>query len=246
MSTTANPALTLSIVSHGHAQFIDKTLSDILALGWDVNTYEILLTFNIPEDHTFVERYQKLPLRTIVNQRPVGFGANQNAAFRESRGRFFIIVNPDIRITQLDLKALLCPFDRPRVGACAPLVVSSEGVIQDSSRRFPTLGRLAWRILSRRREPEYAIGTEPIDVDWVAGMFVVFDRHAYEQIGGFDERYFMYFEDVDLCARLRRAGRQVLLQPTTSVIHDAQRASHRNAVHLRWHLRSALRYFTGL
>lgn len=246
MNEIEKPLLSLSIVSHGHARFVKELLSDLRALGWRSATYEILLTFNVPENRTFVENYADLPIRTIVNERPAGFGANQNAAFQKSHGRFFVIVNPDIRIAQLDLNALLAPLEHSLVAACAPLVVSSDGAIQDSSRRFPTIIGLACRILSGRRGAEYSIGKEPIRVDWVAGMFVVFSRQAYEQVGGFDERYFMYFEDVDICARLRRAGLQIVLQPSTSVIHDAQRASHRSPVHLRWHLRSAIRYFTGV
>ena len=77
-------------------------------------------------------------------------------------------------------------------------------------------------------------------------MFVLFRKEAWESVKGFDERYFMYFEDVDICRRLRRCGWEVKYDCRVTVQHDAQRASLRNLQHLRWHMRSALRYFTGL
>lgn len=244
----SRPRLSLSIVSHGHAAMLPSLLGDLRALcdRWPPGSIELLLTFNFPEDSGFLDAFADLPLRTHTNARPAGFGANQNAAFRRARGERFAIVNPDIRIHTLDLGALLSQFDGRSIGAVAPRVVSGDGALQDNARCFPTVGRLAWRALSGRFDNDYAAVGSPIEVDWVAGMFVVFDRIAWQAVDGFDERFFMYFEDVDLCRRLRRAGWSVLYQSATEVIHDAQRASHRDPVHLRWHLRSAVRYFVGL
>ena len=72
--------------------------------------------------------------------------------------------------------------------------------------------------------------------DWVGGMFMLFSREMFSAIRGFDERYFLYYEDVDLCARLTLRGYKVCLTPKSKVIHQAQRTSHRNLRYLRWHL----------
>ena len=79
--------------------------------------------------------------------------------------------------------------------------------------------------------------------DWVAGMFMLFPHEVFQNIGGFDERYFLYYEDVDLCARLTLANYRILLCSTVSVVHDARRSSHKNLRYMRLHLTSMLRFF---
>lgn len=129
----------------------------------------------------------------------------------------------------------------------APVVLSDDGHIEDSARRFPTLRRFSMRVLLRQRNPDYKVAAEPYPVDWVAGMFVVFRRDAYQQVAGFDDRrFYMYLEDADICHRLHKKGWQTMVNPNAQVIHMAQRASRRNLQHLRWHIVSALRFLTGL
>lgn len=238
-----NVQIALSIVSHGQAGLIRSLLADLAALS--NHNFEVIITVNVPEDES---AYQGgvFPLRIIRNDTPKGFGANHNAAFRETSARWFAVVNPDIRLNTLDFETLLRPFDVQDVAAVAPVVLSSDGKVEDSARRFPTLVRFAKRVLLRQRNADYQVGFEPYPVDWVAGMFVVFRREAYQQIAGFDDRrFFMYLEDADICRRLGLNGWQVVVNPCVEVIHMAQRASHKNLKHLRWHAVSALRYLTG-
>jgi N-acetylglucosaminyl-diphospho-decaprenol L-rhamnosyltransferase len=241
---TAPPLVSLSVVSHGQGQLVKNLLRD-LSQGLDL-PFEVVLTLNLPEDEAFIEPYRHLPqlrLQVIRNSERKGFGANHNAAFQHCSGAYFAVVNPDIQASELRLAPLLQTLQAgPRVAACAPAVLSTSGGIEDSARRYPSAARLLRRVLLRQRGPDYEWSNEPIVVDWVAGMFVVFDRSAFEAVRGFDERYFMYFEDADICRRLARAGWQVRLDPRTRVVHDAQRASHKSLKHLRWHLSSALRF----
>ena len=248
MSTTVNasadaPQLSLSVVSHGQGQIVRQLLADLRKLK--DTSFEILLTVNIPEDLGFLEAFGDLPLRVLHSPAARGFGANHNAAFALSRGRCFAVVNPDIRAARLALQPLLQALQDPQVGVCAPEVLSGAGTREDSARHFPTVARLLRRVLLRQRAPDYPGQTQPIRGDWVAGMFMVFDRRVFARVQGFDERYFMYMEDVDICRRMHRLGLRVMLQPAVRVVHDAQRASLRNPRHLAWHLRSTLRYLTG-
>lgn len=239
----ARPIVTLSIVSHGQGTLVAALLQDLLML--DDVAFEVVLTLNIPEDEAFLAAGRSLDLRVVRNPTPKGFGANHNAAFALARGRCFAVVNPDIRARGLKLAPLVELLDRG-AGACAPVVRSGDGHVEDSVRRFPTFGRLASRFVLKRRRPDYTWGDAPLQVDWAAGMFVVFSASAFERVGGFDERFFMYLEDADICRRLRRKGLPTMLQPAVNVVHDAQRASHRSLRHLQWHMTSALRYLTGL
>ena len=236
--------LTISIVSHGQEKLIRLLLNDLAQLPHQ--NFEVLITINIPEDETAYHDYP-FPLRIIRNAKPKGFGGNHNAAFAQSTTNWFAVVNPDIRIRSLDFLVLLEPFVNQRVGAVAPLVISGDGRVEDSARRFPTLWRLAKRLLLRQRDPDYKVESSPYPVDWVAGMFVVFRHDAYQNIQGFDDRrFFMYFEDADICRRLKSNDLDILVNPCVQVVHIAQRASRRNLQHMRWHAMSALRFITGL
>lgn len=236
--------ISVSIVSHGQSALIKPLLEDLRRLA--LPDIEVLITVNIPEDEG---PFQELPswCRVIRNFTPKGFGANHNAAFEQSKGQFFVVMNPDIRLPSLNVEQLLEPMRDSKVGAVAPMILNSYGGIEDSVRRFPTIAKLAYRALCRQRTPDYQWENQPIDVDWSAGMFVVFRRDSYREVHGFDDkRFFMYMEDVDISRRLKKTGYRIVLQPAVSVIHDAQRASSRSFRHMRWHLTSAFRYLTGL
>jgi N-acetylglucosaminyl-diphospho-decaprenol L-rhamnosyltransferase len=235
---------TLSIVSHGQGELIHSLLTDLAALPQQ--NFEVLITINLPEDETPYQGYT-FPLRIIRNVTPKGFGANHNAAYRESLYQWFAVVNPDIRLNALNLQALISPFDNHAVAAVAPVVVATDGTVEDSARLFPTLTRFAKRVFLGQRNADYEVAEAPYAVDWVAGMFIVFRREAYQEVGGFDDRrFFMYLEDADICRRIGKKGWQVVVNPNSKVIHMAQRASRRSLKHMRWHTVSAFRYLTGL
>lgn len=204
--------------------------------------YEIILTINIPEDESFAAEFSDLPIRILRNKHPKGFGANHNAAFQIANTSFFVVVNPDIRLDGLKIELLLEQLKTSDVGIAAPVVYSSNGQLQDSARIFPSVGRLILRQLANHTKPDYLPRNDAFNVDWVGGMFMAFRSATYHEINGFDERYFMYFEDVDLCKRLHDRGYKVMLVPAARVIHDAQRASRRKLRHLIWHMSSALRF----
>ncbi len=238
------PRVTLSIVSHGHGPMVVNLLSDLQSLRWPQDAYEVLLTLNIPEDsQVFSSFLNTLPLQVIHNTEAKGFGANHNAAFRSSRGATFAVVNPDVRLPHLDLSTWLAPLGQDKVAATAPLAHDSQDQLQDNARRFPTLWSLARRVLTGVRQPSYDPQAGSQIIDWAAGYFLLLRREAFEQVGGFDEAYFMYMEDVDLARRLSRHGWTVRWDTSTTVIHDSQRASHRQWRHLAWHIRGAMRYF---
>lgn len=231
------------MVSHGQANLIRDLLSDFAALP--CHDFEVIVTLNLPEDESLYLGFD-VPLKLIKNESHRGFGGNHNVAFLASEGLFFAVVNPDIRFHSLDVFELLSPFSAKNAAAVAPLVYSASGTTEDSARRFPTFFRLLKRVVLRHREPDYAPGNAPLLVDWVAGMFVVFRKDVFRSLGGFDDRrFFMYMEDVDICRRINEAGFNVLLNPKVSVVHMAQRASHKNLKHMRWHVVSAFRYLTG-
>lgn len=232
-------AITISIVSHGHGALLPGLLDDLTACP---EVSSVIVTRNIHEsDSAFV-----LPERVTVisNARPKGFGANHNAAFWYAQTPFFLVLNPDVRLDGNPFPDLLACMQDEQVALCAPAVIDVAGAVEDSARHFPSLFNLASKAFRRYDgRVSYALGDPPRTAPWVAGMFMLLRAADYAALGGFDEDFFLYYEDVDLCARLWRTQRQVMLCPAVHVVHDARRASRHNLRHMGWHAASMLRYF---
>lgn len=234
--------VSVSVVSHGQIALAKELLGDIAA-HCDAECIEVILTLNIPEELPFSGSDYPFALTVIRNQAPKGFGANHNQAFHAARGEFFCVLNPDIRFGDDPFPALRTCLEDRSAGVAAPLVLGSDGGIEDSARRFPSPLRILCKVFGGCRGGDYAVGEEPIHPDWAGGMFLLFPRALFERLGGFDERYFLYYEDVDICARLTLLGRRVVLCPQARVVHHARRSSHRDIRYLRWHLKSMMRFF---
>jgi GT2 family glycosyltransferase len=231
--------ITLSVVSHGQAHMVDHLFKDISIHSPKLN---IILTKNISEP--VITKITDLKyLRLIKNIHSKGFGSNHNAAFQHCDSPFFCVANPDIRLPNDPFPELLACMNDPKVGLVAPRIITPNGKLEDNARYFPTPANLAAKMLYRHPGNFPMQGKKTIPVDWVAGMFMLFRKEAFEAIGGFDEKFFLYYEDVDICARLWHAGWKVMLHPEVSVIHAAQRLSRRNLRYTAWHLSSMARYF---
>lgn len=235
-----SPLIAISIVSHRQGGLVEKILCDLAAL--ELDGVEVILTLNVPERLPFRPDQFGLPLRIVENTHSRGFGANHNAAFEFSASPYFCVLNPDLRFTENPFPALIKVLNEQDVCAAAPRITDVLGRTEDSARRFPTIGSLARKALHHRIQPDYPITDDLVSPDWIGGMFMLFRSEAYRAAGGFDERYFLYYEDVDICRRLRRANWEIRVVPTVSVIHAARRESHRNPRYMRWHLQSMLRY----
>jgi N-acetylglucosaminyl-diphospho-decaprenol L-rhamnosyltransferase len=238
----ASSKISVSIVSHMQAGMVKALLSDLDRLC-KTHALEVLLTLNLPETLPFDSGDFSFPLIVHENTVPMGFSANQNQAFSRSTGGYFCVTNPDIRLDSDPFPALLECLRNTSVGVVGPKVQHEDGSTEDSARYFPTPFRILCRALGKCRGPDYVIAADPIHPDWIGGMFLLFPRAIYDALGGFDQRYHLYCEDVDICARLRLQGHDVVLCPQAKVIHRAQRSSHRSFKYFRWHLTSFARLF---
>lgn len=201
---------------------------------------QIILTLNVPESVALPDDAR---VTLIVNAQPKGFGANHNAAFACCTQTFFCPLNPDIEFDRNPFPALSAALGDKRVALVAPLVRSPDGNIEDSMRHFPTPGSLLMKALGGS-DGRYIVreGEAEFSPEWVAGMFMLFRSRDFHDLGGFDERFFLYYEDVDICVRVWRKGMRILACPKAGVIHDARRDSRRSLRHLRWHLGSMARF----
>ncbi len=228
---------TLSIISHNHGDMVSVLIDQLLNIP---TIQEIILTINIPESLT---PPQSPKLRVIRNSHPRGFGSNHNTAFQHCTQPYFCVLNPDIEFNDNPFPPLIETIELQQAALVAPRILSASGIPEDSIRTFPTLRSLASKLLhgaeGRHVTPE---NQTTLDPDWVAGMFMLFRSSDFAEIGGFDERYFLYYEDVDICARLHKANKTIVADLNATAIHHAQRASRKNLRHMRWHLASMIRY----
>lgn len=148
----------------------------------------------------------------------LGFGGGHNRLARETDATFVCCVNPDVLVDEPAVFArLLGAFDDEHVGAAGPLLRSDDGSPQrwDHGELHGFRARVANGAGHAHWEPR----TERTDAAWVSGAFVVFRRAAFDAVGGFDERFFLYKEEEDLCLRMRAAGWTIVYEPAVSVTH---------------------------
>jgi len=232
------PSITASIVSHGHGEMVARLAGDLLGCP---EVGRIIVTQNIPEK---VDYPPDGRVEVRLNQAPRGYGANQNAAFSTIGTPFFCVLNPDIRLPENPFPVLLDAMRDDRVAASAPVITTPGGRPEDSARKFPTAMSLVGKACGLG-DGTYADALGRQDPDWLAGMFLLLGAPAFAEVEGFDEKYFLYYEDVDLCWRLRRRGYVLRQVQEMRVVHDARRASRRDWQHARWHLASMARFLIG-
>lgn len=230
--------IAVSIVSHGHGAMVERLVNTLLTFP---EVSRIVVTRNIPEA---LQLKADGRIELIDNALPKGFGENHNAAFLHCGEAYFCPLNPDIELLNNPFPGLLAVLESSGAGLAAPLVVAPSGSVEDSMRHFPTPFSLAKKALGCG-DGRYVVaaGQAPFFPEWVAGMFILFRREVFLQLHGFDERYFLYYEDVDICLRAWKAGEQIVACPGVSVVHDARRDSRKSLRHLRWHLASMARFF---
>lgn len=238
-----NKMIVFSVVSHGQATLVNNLFSSIEKYFSGFH-FKVLLTINIPEDDAYA-RSRGFDLTVIKNSTPLGFGENHNNAFSKCNCHYFVVLNPDVVFIDANLfKFVDDLFISSDVCLVGPTVLNKEGQLEFSARKFPSLVNLLLKLL-RGPQTNYSFpnGARTISVDWVGGMCMIFRSTAYKIVNGFDSlRFFMYYEDVDVCKRLSAIDLKILYTKEIVVIHDARRDSHKNLKYFLWHIKSCLRF----
>lgn len=190
----------------------------------------------------------------------IGFARGINVGLRETAGPLVLMLNPDCALDANTARHLVDELERwPRCAIAGPRILNADGTLQESARGDPTLltgifGRTAalsrmfprLRVVRRNLVSQQAVrsGAASTRVDWVSGACMLARRSALDRVGGFDENYFLYWEDADLCRRLRAAGWEIRYVPGATVRHQVGRSSQSaRALADREFHRSAYRYY---
>lgn len=230
---------------------------DALAAAAPALRWECLVVDNDPRHGGCREVASGRPgVRYIPNERNVGFGRACNQGMRLARGRYLFLHNPDLEVRPGSLEALVELADRePDAGLIAPRLHYADGRLQESCRTFYTvrifllrrtfLGRLFPSAGAIRRHLMLDWDHESTrEIDWAIGAALLARREAVDDVGMMDERFFMYFEDVDWCYRMHQRGWRVFYHPVSRMVHHWRRESARLPGRGLWvHLSSTFRYY---
>lgn len=259
-----HPKVSVITVNYNHKYFpklaieaLEKSVTDF--------PFELIFVDNGSTDTVsvgFLEHASKNGrIHYIRSEKNLGFAGGNNLGAKHAKGDFLFILNPDTQVFEDTLQKMVDYLEKhPDIGILAPKLVYADGTVQESCRRDmgfldlvlhrTFLGKTPW---GKKRLSRYLMGDfhhDAIqDVELVTGAAMMMPRKVFEEVGGFDERYFLFMEDFDLCKEVRRAGRRIVYFPDALVSHYHKRLSAGRLFQLLrrrvfWlHLQSAAKYF---
>ncbi len=246
--------LTVVVVNWNVRDLLRRCLHSVLAHAIRL---EIIVVDNASSDGSAAMVRAEFPsVRLIANEENRGFTAATNQGLALAQGRYLLLLNPDTEVVGDALATMVHYMDaHPEVGALGPQLRYPDGSRQPSRRRFPTFATALvestviqewWR--DNRFLRRYYMADTPDDaiqaVDWVVGACLLVRREVYDQVGGLDEGFFMYSEELDWCRRIKEAGWQVVYLPTATIIHHEGRSSEQVVPARHIHFQSSkVRYF---
>ena len=251
------PDLSIIIVSWNVADLLANCLDSILSSPISVEETQIIVVDSNSSDQTVPmlrERYPQVKL--LAQNENVGFTGGNNIGLAEAKGRYLLLLNPDTKVLGNAIPRMMEYLDQnPDVGIVGPHTLNEDGSTQSTRRRFPTfwigLFESTWlQPYAPKSLLDYYYVTNDVpadatlDVDWVQGSAMMVRREVYEQIGGLDDGYFMYSEELDWCKRAKQAGWRVVFLGDAKIIHYGGKSSEQAVA--RSHIlfqQSKLRYF---
>ncbi len=246
--------LTISIVSYNSLNFLKECLDSILRNPPALD-YEIIVVDNASNDGTveFVKKnYPEVAL--ISNNRNIGFAAANNKSIEKSHSKYVLLINSDCRVYEKSLDSLVEFMKKnPKIGIAGPKIVNSDGTIQLSCRRFPSLLNAAAHTIladifpgnpfSKKYKLADICRDNPFRVDWVSGSCVIIRKEALEDTGVLDEKYFMYVEDLDICYRMWQENWEVYYYPQAEIMHHIAGSSGGGKIKSSFRMQKSVFYF---
>lgn len=230
----------VSIVSHGHEH-------EIMASGLLEELEDLQIV--VRENTTSIWSNPPKNIQIIYNLHQCGFGANHNKNFemlRQKDTNWFIVCNPDILVSKDDIIALIDLAERDRESFVGPFLLDCSGEFDQNFRPWPTFFVQIFSFLGYPARSRYH--TEAVESinnpDWLSGAFIAIRASTYRNLGGFDERYFMYMEDVDLSRKASTLGITRKVYSDIKIVHDVARDNRKLfSLAFRWHTVSIMKYY---
>lgn len=244
---TAPVRLSVILINLNTRDFLQACLRSMKSRLSDPS-FEVILVDNGSTDGSLEMVQSEFPeVRVFPQGKNLGFTRANNIGLREARGQYLLVLNSDTEIIGDALEKMCDYMDaHPDVGALGPKLLNPDGTRQLSCRRFPSYRTalfhrysLLTRLFPRNRfSAEYLMtgisDDEACETDWVSGAALLTRRETIEQVGLFDEDYFIYAEDVDWCYRMKQAGWRVVYFPSAHILHHIGRATRKIAFRMTY------------
>ncbi len=242
------------VCNYNTGQYLSRCLRSAAESCGDARL-EVVVVDNDSRDGSAVQAVRASPeVRLIQNPSNRGFAAAVNQGIRATTAPFVLLLNPDAEILAGTLGGFLkIARERPNAAAIGPVVRDPDGSIYPSARKVPTVMEALGHCFVGPFRPDnrfsraYTMADwgrrSERQVEWVSGSCMLLRREALERVGLFDERFFLYVEDVDMCRRLRGAGWDVLFSPELEVVHVGGVSTGRSRRMTLEHSRSIYKYF---
>jgi len=257
-----NKTLKLSIIilNYKTKKLTNKCINFLYKYPINCN-FEIIVVDNNSQDNTiqYLEKKWKNHIKTIASNINKGFGGGINLGIKKAKGQYILTLNPDIEVWKNSINYLLDFIkNNPNCAICGPQLIYPDGTIQDSYRRFPTLTdlfikRTFLRKIFKKRMSKYLMHqtsqTKTQPVDWMIGGFLMIRQNFLQEISGFDERFFLFLEDTDICRQAWNKNQKVMYVPQAKAYHHHKRLSGNNFLDAIFkktfyiHISSALKYW---
>jgi GT2 family glycosyltransferase len=214
------PEVSVIIVNYRSERNLEKCVASLC--NWaDMKNAEIIVVNNDKEENLLKIRKIRARIKIIDSPENLGFGGANNLGVRNSVGEFLFFLNPDAKILRGRFRDIREEFRKDRrVGIVGGMLFEKSGKIQEwSAGKKVTIFGILLNNLGFSRDKKIWRSSQKTEAHWVAATALFMRRDFFEKIGGFDENIFMYFEDIDLCERARRAGLRIIYYPRFQVLH---------------------------
>jgi N-acetylglucosaminyl-diphospho-decaprenol L-rhamnosyltransferase len=252
------------IVSFNTAALLRQCLADLYANSADVEMEVFVVDNNSKDDSVVMVKTEFPEVKLIANKENLGFAAANNQAWQRSSGEYILLLNPDAFVKQGAVaNAVTFLESHPECGICGGRLVKPDGSLDPSARKFPTflnklfvISGLSSRFPESRLFSGHEFGNfdhnSVMEVDWVPGTFTMYRREMLEHTGLFDERFYIYYEETDLCQTAKNQDWKVYFLPSAEIVHVGGASSKTRKDHafdtgalqvVRFRMRSEWLYF---
>jgi len=235
--------LSIIIVNYNVKEFLKNLLHSIKKASQNFST-EIIVVDNASDDGSVEMLREKFPeVKLIVNEKNLGFGKANNLGLKEAKGKYILLINPDTLVAEDTFSKLIEFFEsHSEAGMVGCKILNPDGTLQLACRRsFPGPWTSFTKVtglstlfpkskLFARYNLTYLDENQTYEVDAISGSFMMMKKEVYDKVGGFDEQFFMYGEDLDLCYRIQKAGYKIYYVHTTQIIHYKGESTKRSSL----------------
>lgn len=234
------------VLYNSNTQYLQKTIDSFLKIPYKKRLFLI----DNSSKNIVSSKFQDDQIEYVFVGKNIGFGKAHNLVLNQLNSKYHLVLNPDVAFSSTIFQELIDQLEtKKKVAFITPKVIYPDYSSQFVCRKHPTFLDLLNRKLKLSRDLIVKNSYQNIDLEksfypeFIHGCFMLFKTNIFKDLNGFDERYFLYMEDADICRRIEKMGHNILYYPRLKIIHHHQRGSSKSVKLFFYHFYSAIKYF---